>query len=131
MRASAQRQRRQRSGKSFDLGDWLPLLEAALLLFLLVCGLALLRGLNTDWPPLRITLGLPRRAASRAEWATGAAIGMGMGGRRCVAHGSGATFNTQLWMAPRAFLCLGSGLLTLAAARWPTRWQSMVTDFSG
>ncbi len=101
-------------GKSFDLGDWLPLLEAALLLFLLVCGLALLRRIEHRLAPLRITLGLPRRSTSRAEWATGAAIGWGLGVAAVLPMAVARTLNTQLWMAPRAFQLLGFGLLTLA-----------------
>lgn len=98
---------------NFDLGDWRPLLEAALLLFLLVCGLALLRRIEHRLAPLRITLGLPRRASSRAEWATGAAIGWGIAVASVLPMALARALNTQLWMAPRAFLLFGLSLLTL------------------
>jgi len=101
-------------GMNFDLGDWLPLLEAALLLLLLVCGLALLRRIERSLAPLRITLGVPRRATSRVEWATGAAIGWGISVASVLPMALARTLNTQLWMAPRAFQLLGFGLLTLA-----------------
>ena len=101
-------------GMNFDLGDWLPLIEAALLLLLLVCGLALLRRIEHRLAPLRITLGLPRRATARAEWGTGAAIGWGIAVASVFPMALGRTLNTQLWMAPRAFQLLCIGLLTLA-----------------
>ena len=101
-------------GMNFDLGDWLPLLEAALMLLLLVCGLALLQRIEHRLAPLRITLGLPRRTTARAEWAIGAAIGWGLGVAAVLPMAVARTLNTQLWMAPRAFQLLGFGLLTLA-----------------
>jgi len=101
-------------GMNYDLGDWGPLIEAALLLLLLLCGLALLRRIECRLAPLRVTLGLPRRATSRTEWATGAAIGWGLGVAAVLPMALARTLNTQLWMAPRAFQLLGLGLLTLA-----------------
>jgi membrane protease YdiL (CAAX protease family) len=101
-------------GMNFDLGDWRPSIEAALLLLLLVCGLALLRRIERRLAPLRITLGLPRRATARAEWATGAAIGWGIAVASVLPMALARTLNTQLWMAPRGFQLLGFGLLTLA-----------------
>ncbi|HUD23401.1 MAG TPA: hypothetical protein VMQ60_11210 [Acidobacteriaceae bacterium] len=101
-------------GMNFDLGDWRPLLEAVLLLVLLFCGLALLRRIERRLAPLRITLGLPRRATSRAEWATGAAIGWGLGVASVLPMAVARALDTQLWMAPRAFLLFGLSLLTLA-----------------
>jgi membrane protease YdiL (CAAX protease family) len=99
---------------NFDLGDWRPSIEAALLLLLLVCGLALLRRIERRLAPLRVTLGLPRRATSRAEWATGAAIGWGIAVASVLPMALARTLNTQLWMAPRAYLLFGLSLLTLA-----------------
>jgi hypothetical protein len=103
-------------GMNFDLGDWRPLLEAALLLALMVCGLALLRRIERRLAPLRIALGLPRRATSREEWATGAAIGWGIAVASVLPMALARALNTQLWMAPRAFLLFGLSLLTLAVA---------------
>jgi hypothetical protein len=99
----------------FNLGDYQPLLEALCLLFLLVCGLALLRAIEQRRAPLRLTLGFPRRATSRTEWATGAAIGWGLAVATVLPIALGRTLNVQLWTAPRAFLLLVISLLTLAA----------------
>ena len=100
----------------FDLGDARPLVEASLLLFLLVCGLALLRAIERRRAPLRQTLGLPRRATSREEWATGAAIGWGLAVAVVLPMALARTLNVQLWTAPRAFMLFALGLLTLALA---------------
>jgi hypothetical protein len=97
----------------FDLGCALPLVQAVLLLFFLVCGLALLRSIERRRAPLRLTLGLPRRATSRAEWATGAAIGWGLAVAAVLPMALARTLNVQLWTAPRAFTLLGLSLLTL------------------
>jgi hypothetical protein len=98
----------------FDLGDFEPLMEALFLLFLLVCGLALLRTIEQRRAPLRLTLGLPRRATSRSEWATGAAIGWSLAIATVLPMALARTLNVQFWTAPRAFLLLGLSLLTLA-----------------
>jgi uncharacterized protein len=98
----------------FDLGDFEPLMEALFLLCLLVCGLALLRAIEQRRAPLRLTLGLPRRSTSRAEWATGAAIGWGLAVATVLPMALTRTLNVQVWTAPRAFLLLGLSLLTLA-----------------
>jgi hypothetical protein len=98
----------------FNLGDYQPLLEALCLLFLLVCGLALLRAIEQRRAPLLLTLGLPRRATSRTEWATGAAIGWGLAVACVLPMALGRALNVQLWTAPRAFLLLGICLSTLA-----------------
>lgn len=103
-------------GLSFDLGDWIPLLKAALLLFLLVCGLILLRRIERRLAPLRITLGLTQRATSPVEWATGAAIGWGIAVASVLPMALARALNTQLWLAPRAFLLCALSLLTLAIA---------------
>jgi hypothetical protein len=101
---------------SFDLGDWHALIEAVLLLLLLVCGLALLRTIERRRAPLRLTLGIPRRATSRTEWATGAAIGWGLAVAMVFPMALTHALNTQLWFAPRACRLLGLSLLTLAIA---------------
>jgi hypothetical protein len=98
----------------FNLGDYQALLEAVCVLFLLVCGLALLRAIEQRRAPLRLTLGLPRRATSRMEWATGAAIGWGLAVACVLPMALGRTLNVQLWTSPRAFYLLGLSLLTLA-----------------
>lgn len=98
----------------FDLGDFLPLLEALALLFLVVCGLALLRAIEQRRAPLRMTLGLPQRTTSRMEWATGAAIGWGLAIAAVLPMVLGRTLNVQLWGAPRAWFLLVLSLATLA-----------------
>jgi hypothetical protein len=100
----------------FDLGCAQPLVQAILLLFLLVCGLALLRVIERRRAPLRLTLGLPRRTTSRVEWATGAAIGWGLAVAAVLPMALTRALNTQLWTTPRAYLLLGLSLLTLAVA---------------
>jgi len=100
----------------FDLGAARPLVETALLLVLLVCGLALLRAIEGRRAPLRLTLGLPRRATSRTEWATGAAIGWGLAITVVLPMALARALNVQLWTAPRAFMLFALGMLTLALA---------------
>jgi hypothetical protein len=100
----------------FDLGAAHPLVEASLLLVLLTCGLALLRFIERRRAPLRLTLGLPRRTTSRAEWATGAAIGWGLAVAAVLPMAIARTLNVQLWTAPNAFTLLGLSLLTLGIA---------------
>ncbi len=100
----------------FDLGSAQPLAQAALLLFLIVCGLALLRSIERRLAPLRLTLGLPRRATSRAEWATGAAIGWALALACVLPMVLARALNIQLWLQPRALLLFGLGLATLAVA---------------
>lgn len=97
----------------FNLGDYQSLLEALCLLFLLVCGLALLRAIEQRRAPLRLTLGLPRRATSRTEWATGAAIGWGLAVAIVLPMALARTLNVQIWTSPRAFYLLGLTLFTL------------------
>ena len=100
----------------FDLGCALPLVQVTLLLFFLVCGLALLRAIERRRAPLWLTLGLPRRATSRAEWATGAAIGWGLAVAAVLPMALARTLKVQLWTDSRAFLLLGLSLLTLGTA---------------
>lgn len=98
----------------YDLGDFQPPLEALLLLFLVVCGLAALRALERRLQPLSSALGLPRRATSRQEWATGAAIGWGLAIATVLPMAFARALNVQLWTAPRAYGLLGLSLVTLA-----------------
>jgi membrane protease YdiL (CAAX protease family) len=100
----------------FGLGDEQPLMQALFLLFLVVSGLALLRAVERRKAPLRLTLGLPRRATSREEWATGAAIGWGLAIASILPMLLARTLSVQVWTAPRAFLLLGLSVLTLAVA---------------
>jgi membrane protease YdiL (CAAX protease family) len=102
--------------RRFDLGDFQPLLTALLLLFLIVCGFALLRAIERRRAPLRLTLGLPRRSTSRTEWAIGAAIGWGLAVAAIVPMTVAGSMRVQLWTAPRAFWVMGLSLLTLAIA---------------
>jgi membrane protease YdiL (CAAX protease family) len=98
----------------FDLADYQPLMEAALAIFLVVVGLALLRNIERRRAPLRLVLGLPRRKTSREEWGAGAAIGWGLAVASVLPMALGRTLNVQLWTSPRAFLLCGLGLATLA-----------------
>jgi hypothetical protein len=98
----------------FAFADFQPLIEALALLFLLVCGLSLLRTIEQRRAPLRLTLGLPQRSTSRTEWATGVAIGWGLAIASVLPMVLGRTLNVQLWGAPRAWFLLGLSLATLA-----------------
>jgi hypothetical protein len=100
----------------FDLGDFQPLMDALALLFLVICGFALLRAIERRRAPLRLTLGLPRRATSRAEWATGAAIGWGIAVVSVIPMVLTRSLNVHFWTAPRAFELLGLSVITLAVA---------------
>jgi membrane protease YdiL (CAAX protease family) len=100
----------------FDLGDEQTLVGALLVLFLVVCGFALLRAIERRKAPLRLTLGLPKRSTSREEWATGAMIGWGVAVACVLPMALGRTLNVELWLAPRAYWMLGLSLVTLAAA---------------
>jgi hypothetical protein len=100
----------------FDLGDEEPLLAALFLLFLLVCGFAVLRLLERRRAPLRLTLGLPSRKTARAEWATGATIGWGIAVVAVLPVALMRGLNVQLWAAPRAFELLALSIATLAVA---------------
>jgi uncharacterized protein len=102
--------------RRFDLDDEQSLLAACFLLFLLVCGFALLRAMERRRAPLRLTLGLPQRRTSREEWATGAAIGWGIATVSVLPLALMRHLNVQLWTAPRAFELLGLSLATLAVS---------------
>jgi len=98
----------------FDLSDTQPLLQALMLLFLVVVGLAMLRWMERRPAPLRAALGLPARATSRDEWTTGAAMGWAIAVASILPMGLARSLNVQLWTAPRAFYLLALSLLTLA-----------------
>jgi hypothetical protein len=100
----------------FDLAGFRPPTEAAIVLFLTVLGLALLRAIERRRGPLRIALGLPRRATAAREWATGAAIGWGIAIASILPLAVGRTLDVRLWTSPRAFQQLGLALATLALA---------------
>jgi uncharacterized protein len=92
----------------FDPGDFQPLMSALFLLFLVICGFALLRAIEQRKAPLRLVLGFPKRATSRTEWGLAIASMVPMVLSR--------SLNVHLWTAPRAFELLGIGLATLAVA---------------
>jgi hypothetical protein len=100
----------------FDLGDEQALLAALFLLFLLVCGFALLRSIERRRAPLRLALGLPRRKTTGEEWATGAAIGWGIAVAVVLPMALMHGLNVELWTAPRAFELLGLSLAALAVS---------------
>lgn len=100
----------------FDLSDFQPLIEALSLLFLVVCGFALLRSIEQRRAPLWLALGLPQRKTSREEWATGAAIGWGLAVASVAPMFLTRSLNVHLWATPRAFELLGLGLATLVVA---------------
>lgn len=100
----------------FDLEDFRPLMDAALVLFLVVAGLALLRRVERRRAPLRLVLGLPRRSTSREEWAVGAAIGWGLAVASILPMALAGALNVQLWSSPRAYFLFGLSLATLATA---------------
>lgn len=100
----------------FGLGDFQPLIGSVALLFLVICGFALLRAIERRKAPLGMALGLPRRATSRAEWATGAAIGWAVAIGSILPMAIARCLNVELWTSPRAFELLGLSLLTLTVA---------------
>ncbi|HEY5056962.1 MAG TPA: CPBP family intramembrane glutamate endopeptidase, partial [Acidobacteriaceae bacterium] len=99
----------------FGLNDTEPLLQAMLLLFLAVIGVAMLRSIDGRGGRLREALGLPARATSREEWRMGAAIGWGLAVASILPMALGRSLNAQIWNAPRAYSLLALSLLTLAA----------------
>jgi hypothetical protein len=100
----------------FDLDDERALLASLFLLFLVVCGFALLRAIERRRAPLRLTLGLPRRSTARAEWALGLAFGWGLAVATVLPMVLGRALNVHFWTAPRAFELLALSLVTLAVA---------------
>jgi uncharacterized protein len=99
----------------FELNDGQPLLNAVLLLFLVVVGIAALRMIERRGGRLRSVLGLPPRATSGEEWAMGAAIGWGIAVLSVLPMALARALNIQLWNAPHAWYLLTLSLLTLAA----------------
>lgn len=98
----------------FDLGPALPLVQTSLLLVLVVCGLSILRSIERRREPFLLSLGLPRRATSGAEWATGAAIGWGIAVATILPLALVRALDLRLWTTPRAFTLFFLSLLTLA-----------------
>jgi uncharacterized protein len=98
----------------FDLIDAQSLIEAICLLFLTIVGFAFLRILERRRAPLGMTIGLPRRVTSRAEWATGAAIGWGIAVAAVLPMVFARALNVRFWTAPRAYELLALNLVTLA-----------------
>lgn len=98
----------------FDLSEFQPLLQAVLLLFLAVIGIAVLRRMERRSGPLRVVLGLPNRTTTGEEWRMGAAIGWGIAVASVLPMVLARALNVQLWTAPRAFYLLGLNLLILA-----------------
>jgi uncharacterized protein len=98
----------------FALTDAQPLIESICLLFLVVLGFALLRAIERRRMPLRMTLGLPRRTTSAAEWALGTAIGWGIAVATILPMTLTRALSVQLWTAPRAFELLALNVATLA-----------------
>jgi hypothetical protein len=98
----------------FDLGDEQPLLEAVALLFLVVVGIAAMHIIERRLAPLRWSLGLPKRATSREEWGTGAALGWGIAIISVFGMVLARTLHLQFWTEPRAFWLLSIGAISLA-----------------
>jgi len=99
----------------FDLNDSQPLLQAAMLLFLAVLGVALLQSMERRGVSLRFALGLPKRATSAEEWGMGAALGWGLTIASVLPMALMRSLSVQMWNAPRAYELLALNLLTLAA----------------
>jgi uncharacterized protein len=97
----------------FDLSDEQPLLAAMFLLFLLICGLALLRKIEGRRMPLRMALGLPRRPSVGEEWGTGAALGWGLAILSVAAIALAHGLNVEIWSVPRAWELFVLSLATL------------------
>jgi uncharacterized protein len=100
----------------FELSDEEPLMASVFLLFLLVCGLAVLRALERRRAPLRLTLGLPRRRTAREEWAIGGAVGWGLAVVPVALLALMRGLNVELWTQPRAYELMGLNLATLFVA---------------
>jgi len=100
--------------RRFELTDTEPLLQAVLLLFLAVVGIALLHSIEHRGGRLREALGLPARETSREEWLTGAAMGWGLAVASVLPMVLGRSLNVQIWNAPRAYSLLALSLVTLA-----------------
>ncbi|HWB32049.1 MAG TPA: hypothetical protein VG714_02630 [Acidobacteriaceae bacterium] len=100
----------------FNLSDSEPLLQALMLLFLVLVGLALLRAMEGVEGPLHMVLGMPVRSTAREEWAMGAAIGWGLAVVAVLPMVLTRSLSVQLWTEPRAWSLALLSLLTLAVA---------------
>ena len=97
-----------------NLSDFDTLLESVFVLFLVVMGVALLSAVERRKAPLRMTLGLPKRATAKDEWGTGLAIGWGVALVSVVAMAVFGRLRVHLWTEPRAYELLALSLLALA-----------------
>ncbi len=98
----------------FHLGDERLLLNGLFLLFLLVVGFVVLEGIGNRSTPLRQTLELPKRPSSRAEWASGAAIGWGIIVCSVFTMFLAGALHVRLWFAPRSLWLALLNLVTVA-----------------
>jgi len=98
----------------FRLGDFEPLLQALLLLFLVLLGLWAFHAMDRTGTALNEAIGLPARQTRGQEWALGAAIGWGIALACVLPMVVGRALDVQLWTEPRAFLLLALNLATLA-----------------
>jgi uncharacterized protein len=99
-----------------DLGDFRPMVENLLLLFLVILGIAFLGAIERRRTPLRLTVGLPRRATSRLEWATGAAVGWGLSVACILPMALAGALRVYFWKTPHMGQLLLLGVPTLALA---------------
>lgn len=97
-------------------GIFVPVVEAAFLLFLVVIGLALLAYLRREHPPLRELMSLPQRPTARHEWALGAAIGWGAAVCAVLPMALGRGLHPQLWLEGRGILAALVSVATVAFA---------------
>jgi membrane protease YdiL (CAAX protease family) len=100
----------------FDLPDLAGIVPAIFQLFLIVFGFAMLRAIEQRRAPLRLTLGLPRRATSGVEWATGAAIGWGVSVLAILPMVLARAVRVFFWTQPHMYVLLGLSLAMLAVA---------------
>jgi hypothetical protein len=98
----------------FDLGDYQPLVENLLLLFLVILGIAGFAAIERRRTPLRVTICLPRRLTSGLEWATGAAIGWGLAVGCILPMALAGTLRIYFWKTPHMGWLLVLSLPTLA-----------------
>ena len=98
----------------FQMSDEFLLLEAIFFVFLLVLGFAILQGIVAPGTPLRETLGLPRRATSNSEWATGAAIGWALTLFGVLPMALGRALYVRFWVDSRSLWLAGLNVATVA-----------------
>lgn len=101
-------------GIRFGLGDEVLLLNDIFFLFLIVIGHMALESIIRRGMPLRQTLGLPRRATSRSEWATGAAVGWGISLASVFTMFAAGALHVRFWLEPRSFWLALLNLATVA-----------------